>query len=111
MHEDRARATQAMIDAVLTSAGTTEPALRQAIQTQASTLGGHSSDVPVEIPTELASYVAKVARYAYKVTDEDVEALLQTGYSEDALYEITVSAALGAGIMRLSCGLAALEEE
>lgn len=54
-------------------------------------------------------YVQKVARYAYKVTDEDVEALLQAGYSEDQIFELTISAALGAGISRRDAGLESLQ--
>ena len=62
------------------------------------------------IPAELQSYVAKVGEHAYKVTDEDVEALKRVGYSEDAIFEITAAAALGAAITRLERGLIALHE-
>ena len=63
-----------------------------------------------ELPEVLAGYVEKVTRFAYKVTDEDVQALVQAGYSEDAIFELTVSTALGAGLLRLKRGLASLEE-
>jgi hypothetical protein len=63
-----------------------------------------------ELPGELRPYVAKVANHAYRVTDEDVEALKKAGYSEDAIFEITVSTALGAAILRLERGLIALNE-
>ena len=43
-----------------------------------------------------------------KETDNDIEALRQTGYSEDAIFEITISAALGAATARLARGLSAL---
>jgi alkylhydroperoxidase family enzyme len=49
-----------------------------------------------------------VAKHAYKVTDADVEALRHAGYSEDAIFEITLSAALGAGLARLERGIEAL---
>jgi alkylhydroperoxidase family enzyme len=52
-----------------------------------------------------------VALHAYKTTDADIEKLLQAGYSEDAIFEITLSAALGAGRARLERGLAALKGE
>jgi hypothetical protein len=35
--------------------------------------------------------------------------LRRAGYSEDAIFEITVSAALGAGMIRLERGLAAMK--
>jgi alkylhydroperoxidase family enzyme len=60
------------------------------------------------VPEELIRYVDKVTKHAYKVTDADVEALRHAGYSEDAIFEITLSAALGAGLARLERGLEAL---
>lgn len=60
------------------------------------------------LPGALDPYVKKVAQHAYKVTDEDIVALRQAGYSEDQIFEVTVSAALGAGLVRLEAGLNAL---
>ncbi len=60
------------------------------------------------LPAELATYVDKVARHAHQVTDEEVAALKQAGYSEDQLFEITVAAALGVAVRRLDAGLAGL---
>ena len=63
-----------------------------------------------EVPANLRSYVEKVTRHAYRVTDADVDELKRTGYSEDAIFEITAAAALGAAVMRLERGLIALHE-
>jgi alkylhydroperoxidase/carboxymuconolactone decarboxylase family protein YurZ len=82
--------------AVFESVGRVDAALRRAVA-QAH-----------EVPEPLRAYVDKVHRHAYKVTDEDVEAMKQAGYSQDQLFEITVSAAVGAGLSRLEHGLAAL---
>jgi alkylhydroperoxidase family enzyme len=60
------------------------------------------------LPDALRAYVDKVARHAHKITDEEVEALKKAGYTEDQLFEITVSAAVGAGLKRLELGLAPL---
>src|SRR5437868_873270 len=60
------------------------------------------------IPDPLATYAEKVARNAYKVTDGDIAALRAAGYSEDQLFEATLSIALGAAQMRLRAGLNAL---
>jgi alkylhydroperoxidase/carboxymuconolactone decarboxylase family protein YurZ len=46
-----------------------------------------------------------------KYTDEDIAGLHQAGYSEDEIFEITLSAALGAGLARLERGFAALKED
>ena len=50
-----------------------------------------------------------MALHAYRTTDQDIVALRTAGYSEDAIFEITLSAALGAGLARLERGLAALK--
>lgn len=62
------------------------------------------------LPPPLAAYVDKVRRHAYKITDEEVAGLQRVGYSEDQLFEITVSAALGAAHERLVAALVALEQ-
>ncbi len=59
-------------------------------------------------PPEFAAYLEQVRRNAYKVTDADVQALRDAGYSEDEIFEHTVSAAAAAGLERLDAGLAAL---
>src|SRR5688572_12076921 len=92
-HRDRAEAVR---KAVFEGDGKVDRAVREAC--------GKNDGVPAA----LASYVSKVAQHAYKVTDEDVEALKRAGYSEDELFEITVSAAVGASLKRLDIGLAAL---
>lgn len=58
----------------------------------------------------LATVVAKVARHAYKVTDEDIQALLAAGYAEDAIFEAVISAAAGTAIRRYERGMAVLRE-
>lgn len=77
--------------------GETEPALR------------HAAADGKGVPADLQSLVDKIHRHAYRVTDEDL-ARLRTSYSDDQLFEIVVSAALGASRQRLVAGLAALEK-
>jgi hypothetical protein len=59
------------------------------------------------VPDDLRAYVDKVARRAYTITDEEVAAL-KSRYTEEQLFEITVSAAVGAGLKCLEAGLAGL---
>jgi alkylhydroperoxidase family enzyme len=59
-------------------------------------------------PVEIAGYLEKVRRNAYEVTDGDVERLKAAGFSEDEIFEHTVSAATAAGLERLDAGLATL---
>jgi alkylhydroperoxidase family enzyme len=109
MHTRYAVSTQHLIAAVLDSSGETDPALRHAVQEQAASLSGRSFQLAGQIPPELAAYVKKVVLHAYKTTDEDIEGLRGAGYSEDAIFELTLSAALGAGMARLERSLAALK--
>ncbi len=109
--DSHAAYAQRLTEAVLTSPGDTEPSIRQAVEALSAQPGGRSSTQTDTIPPELISYVKKVALSAYKTTDEDIEALREAGYSEDAIFEITLSAALGAGMARLERGLGALKGE
>jgi alkylhydroperoxidase family enzyme len=61
-----------------------------------------------EAPSELAPYLDKVRKHAYKVTDDDIRALKDAGYSEDAIFEATVSVAAAAGLERLEAALEVL---
>ncbi len=107
MNEHLAELARRLRETVLTGPGVTDAALRRSVEARASALDALSSEDSV--PAELQSYLDKVARHAYKVTDNDVEALKQLGYSEDAIFELTVSAAVGAASARLECGLATLK--
>jgi len=109
MHTRYMAQSQLLADAVLKSPGETDPALRRAIKEQSAQLSSRSSQPVEQVPPALVAYVKKVALYAYKTTGEDIEALLRAGYGEDAIFEITLSAALGAGMIRLERGLAAMK--
>jgi hypothetical protein len=78
--------------AILETPGETEPELRRRVASGAET----------------SPYLDKVRREAYSVTDTDVDAL-RAEHSEDAIFELTLAAALGAAEKRLAAGLAALE--
>ena len=58
-------------------------------------------------PPEMAAYLDKVRRHAYKVTDADVEEL-KAVLSEDEIFEQTVGAAVAAGLHRLDAALETL---
>ena len=57
----------------------------------------------------LATLIDKVAKHAYKVTDEDVTAAKASGFSEDEILEIVVCAAIGQATRQYDTALAALE--
>ena len=97
-----------LVTAIYHGEGVTDTSLRAAFKAAVAPGGDQldSNDSPVAVAVR--PYLNKVNRYAYKVTDRDIEALKARGYSEEAIFELTVSAAVGAGLGRLNQGLAAL---
>lgn len=89
-----------VVEGALDGPGKLSPGVRKAI----------AEERYEEAPPALRPYLEKVAHHAYRVTDEDVEALRQAGVTEDQIFEATVAAAVGAGMKRLRIGLAALGE-
>ena len=59
-------------------------------------------------PPEFEAYLDKVRRHAHRITNEDVEALTRAGYSDDVVFELTVAAAVAAGLERRDAGLRVL---
>ena len=84
-------------EAVLQGPAHLDPAVRSAIASGR------------EAPAELLALVARVKDEAYRVTDADLDAL-RLHYDEDELFEVVVSAALGAGLTRLQAALSALDK-
>ena len=81
---------------VLSESGSLDPEVRRAI------CDG------LEVPEPLGAYVRKVVGHAHTVGDEDIAGLHRAGYTDDQIFEATVSAALGAGLFRLGRILPAL---
>jgi alkylhydroperoxidase family enzyme len=94
----RAEASR-LVDAVLDGAGASSPTARRAA------FAGRAADPAV------ARYLDVVRRHAYRVTDEDVERLRAAGLDDDAIFELTVATAVGAGMERLRAGLLLLGRE
>lgn len=95
-HDRHVRLVADLRRAVLESPGVTDQARREAAA------AGSGLDEP------WASYVALVRERPYRVTDGDIDALRVSGRSEDEIFEVTIAAALGAGIHRLDAALRAL---
>jgi hypothetical protein len=85
-----------VLQRVLDGPGASDPAVRRAAAENAG------------LPPDLAPLVEKIHAHAYRVTDDDL-ARLAAAYGDDALFEVVVSAALGASGRRLRAGLDALE--
>lgn len=61
------------------------------------------------MPPAARSYVEKVRRTAYAISDRDVAELEASGLSGDQIFELTAGAAVGVGLDRLAAGLEILE--
>jgi hypothetical protein len=86
-----------VFETVLHGPGESDPSIRNAAATNEG------------VPADLSPLVRKIYEHAYKVTDEDV-ARAKDVYGDDRMFEIIVSAALGASRARLTAALAALDE-
>ena len=53
------------------------------------------------VPAELQTYLKKLSLHAYRIVDEDIEALQSAGYSDEMIYEITIVGATGAALVGL----------
>ncbi len=86
-----------VLRSVLEGTGESSPSIRRAAAAGSN------------VPADLQVLVDKIHQHAYKVTDDDV-ARVQGTYGDDQLFEIIVSATLGASRNRLLAGLEALED-
>ena len=58
----------------------------------------------------LSAYIERVHANPTAVTDDEVRALSAAGLDDDALFELTVAAALGASHSRLELALQAMDK-
>jgi hypothetical protein len=82
--------------AVFESPGSTELAVRVAAGS-----GG-------QLPDPIGSYAEMVRDRSYRITDSDLDELTAAGLSDDAIFELTVAAAVGAALQRLTAGMRAI---
>jgi hypothetical protein len=96
--EDKKRvAHTALVTRVLEGTGRATPVQRRAAFDNAGLDG------------PLSTLVNKVARYAYRVTDEDINAVKAAGLNEDQIFELVVCAAVGQSTRQYKSALAALD--
>src|SRR5580658_2658065 len=87
----------ALTTKVLGGAGKTSPSERRAAFNN------------TDLSEPLATLVEKVAMHACRVSDEDIAAVKASGLSEDQIFELVVSAAIGQATRQYETALAALE--
>lgn len=90
----------------LSAAGVMDAELRREVEAYAASWFGGvrvKTDAGAELVEPLRVYVEKLARWAYKIIDEDVDALKDAGFSEEAIFELTFAGAMGASVAALEC--------
>jgi hypothetical protein len=87
---------------VLEGPGESDPALRQRVAARAS--GGPCIEAPYD---DLARQIGEAA---YRTTDSQVATVLAAARSEKAAFELIVTAATGAGLLRWQQAIKVLEE-
>jgi alkylhydroperoxidase family enzyme len=98
----------ALINGVLTAEGSTSREQRQAI-IEASRAFTLEQPDHVSLNEPLRGYVEQVALRSHSIRDGDIERVRHAGHTDDALFEVTVAAAVGAGMARLDRVLALLD--
>lgn len=94
---DIRKARKALVKRILEGAGKASPSERRAAFNNCGLAGPPGA------------LVDKVARHAYRVTNEDINAATMLGLSEDQVFEIVVCAAIGQATRQYDAALAALE--
>jgi alkylhydroperoxidase family enzyme len=86
---------------LLSADGVTAPTLRRATEAFVTAKLGLPESGESQLPAALAPYLEKLALHAYRIIDEDVALLRAAGYSDEAIYEITVVGAFAAATVGL----------
>jgi len=94
---DITEAHKAVVARILEGEGRASHALRRAAFNNAG------------LAEPLRTLINKVAKHAYKVTDDDVAAARASGLSEDQIFELVVCAAIGQASRQYDTALAALD--
>lgn len=96
---DRLAAIARVREASARANGVTDPATRAAARERSP------------LPDPLGKYLDKVRYAAWSVTDDDIEGLRTAGWSEEAVVELTIAAAMGEAGRRHDAVLRALRPE
>lgn len=86
---------------LLSADGVTNPELRLGVEAFVAAQWGVSRPEAPAVPGELVPYLKKLALHAYRIIDDDTDALRGAGYSDEAVYEITIVGAFGTALIGL----------
>lgn len=96
---------------MLSADGKTTTDLRRAVEGFVTTQWGREREGVPSVPTELESYLKKLSLHAYRIIDEDIQALRDAGYADEEIYEITIVGAMGTALVGLEKLFQAMHEQ
>ncbi|MEM7156352.1 MAG: hypothetical protein AAF799_26090 [Myxococcota bacterium] len=94
---------------LLSKPGLTEPDVRRQADHFVREQWGVVEPGTATVDAEVAPYLKKLALHAYRIMDEDMEALREHGLSDEAIYELTVTGAVSVACIGTEQVMAALE--
>jgi hypothetical protein len=95
-------------DHLFVADGVTHPELRRSVEAYVVAQWGVDRMEALNLPSELETYLKKLSLYAYRIIDEDIEFLSDSGYTNEMIYEITMVGAVGAALVGLESTYQAL---
>ena len=95
---DVREAQKALVRRILEGDGKASPSVRRAAFNNSG------------VAEPLGTLVDKVAKHAYRVTDEDITAAKVSGLTEDQVFEILICAAIGQATRQYETAFAALKD-
>jgi hypothetical protein len=104
-----AKAARRLVDAVLGRRGRLDPSRRLLALRHGAAATGVVAEPGVEELGGGGELVDKVARHAYRVSEDDIAAAQRAGYSDDEVFDLIVSTAVGAGMARRALGHSAVD--
>lgn len=100
---------EALVESVTNGDGNSDKALRQAVFRRGMAALGFA-ETDTDIPEGLVHYIDTTTCHAPDVTEQDIQDLLNKGWSEPEIFEVTVATAVAAGNGRLRIAWNALAE-
>jgi alkylhydroperoxidase family enzyme len=86
---------------ILSTEGATDPALRRSVEAFVIKQWAYQRENAGQIPEELETYLKKLSLHAYRIVDEDVDALREASYTDEMIYEITMVGSIAAALVGL----------
>ena len=100
------------LENLLSTSGVTSSTLRKQVAHFAAELWRNKNAATLaaeELPLELRDYTRKLALHAYRIMDDEVEALRHAGYGEEAIFELTIVGSYSASLVGVEQTYAAMQ--